>query len=178
LIIWDSLFCRDTVTKTIIANGAFNCPISPSFIESITGLSVVYNSASTGIAGPATYNWDFGDGSFGLGISTNHTYTSQGIYLVKLTVSDTVCKDSTTRLIGVSPNVFTPNGDMIDDVFPLPCSGTAANVYNSTGVLVKTLASGTPSWDGTNNLGGNEPTGLYFVLCAGSSTPVPVTLIR
>ncbi len=34
------------------------------------------------------YNWDFGDGSNGTGISTSHTYTKKGLYTVVLTVKD------------------------------------------------------------------------------------------
>lgn len=38
--------------------------------------------------GAATYNWNFGDGSSGTGVTTSHTYTSNGIYNVILTVTD------------------------------------------------------------------------------------------
>ncbi|UCE36611.1 MAG: PKD domain-containing protein [Thermoplasmata archaeon] len=34
------------------------------------------------------YSWNFGDGSMGYGISTEHTYTKQGIYTATLTVTD------------------------------------------------------------------------------------------
>ena len=39
-------------------------------------------------AGTATYIWDFGDGSTGSGVTTSHTYTSNGVYTVILTVTD------------------------------------------------------------------------------------------
>ncbi len=170
-------YCQDTSILPITVNN-ISCPINASFSETISGLSVALNSTSTGLTPPANYSWNFGDATSGSGSSTSHTYSSQGVYSVTLTVSDTVCSDTTTRIIAVSSNVFTPNGDGIDDVFPLPCSGGAATVYNRSGVQVKTLAVGSPSWDGTNNLGGLEPTGLYFILCANSSSPIPVTLIR
>ena len=35
-----------------------------------------------------SYDWDFGDGTIGTGATVTHTYTEQGIYLVKLTVAD------------------------------------------------------------------------------------------
>ena len=34
------------------------------------------------------YKWDFGDGSNGTGIATNHLYTATGVYTVTLTVAD------------------------------------------------------------------------------------------
>jgi PKD repeat protein len=35
-----------------------------------------------------SYEWDFGDGSLGIGITTNHTYSNIGTYTAILTVTD------------------------------------------------------------------------------------------
>jgi len=35
-----------------------------------------------------SYDWDFGDGNTGLGITTTHTYQESGVFTVKLTVTD------------------------------------------------------------------------------------------
>jgi len=45
-------------------------------------------SASTDNMGIVSYEWDFGDGTTGIGITTTHTYTNPGNYTVTLTVRD------------------------------------------------------------------------------------------
>ncbi len=35
-----------------------------------------------------TYSWDFGDGTSGTGLTTSHTYTTNGVYTATLTVTD------------------------------------------------------------------------------------------
>ena len=42
-----------------------------------------------------SYEWDFGDGTTGEGMNPSHTYVKQGIYSVKLTVTDSKGKQDT-----------------------------------------------------------------------------------
>ncbi|HEX6432035.1 MAG TPA: PKD domain-containing protein, partial [Niastella sp.] len=48
--------------------------------------TVQFTNTSTG-ASTLTYNWDFGDGNSSSAVSPTHTYTTRGIYTVKLTVA-------------------------------------------------------------------------------------------
>jgi len=55
--------------------------------------TVYFNASKTDIetecgTGTATYQWDFGDGSTGTGVTTSHTYTTNGVFTVILTVTD------------------------------------------------------------------------------------------
>ncbi len=67
-----------------------------SFTESAetvyTGESIHFNASgshdSDGSIG--AYNWDFGDGSTGTGVTISHAYTENGSYTVTLTVTDNV----------------------------------------------------------------------------------------
>jgi len=43
---------------------------------------------STSESGIVNYSWDFGDEGTGTGVTTNHTYTDMGIYIIYLTVTD------------------------------------------------------------------------------------------
>ena len=54
--------------------------------------------------GIVSYNWDFGDGSEGSGITASHTYASTGVYNVALTVTDDDGNEIT-----IIDNVFISN---------------------------------------------------------------------
>ncbi|MBD3343767.1 MAG: PKD domain-containing protein, partial [Chitinivibrionales bacterium] len=75
-------------------SGSTNNPPSADFIANPTSgeapLTVTFDgSSSTDPDGDAlTYTWDFGDGATGSGEVVDHTYTTDGVYTVVLTVSD------------------------------------------------------------------------------------------
>lgn len=48
-----------------------------------------------------SYTWDFGDGNFGSGSSTNHTYNNSGIYTVTLTVNTGFTTCSSTQNVTI-----------------------------------------------------------------------------
>jgi gliding motility-associated-like protein len=68
--------------------------------------------------------WDFGDGNSDTtyGPNTEHTYTQWGDYTVTLTLVANGCESSYSILVIIEadlkfPNVITPNGDGVNDVF-------------------------------------------------------------
>ncbi len=68
--------------------------------------------------------WDFGDGATETTTEpeTSHLYTNWGDYTVTLTLWADGCMDSTSVIVFIEadlefPNVITPNGDGINDVF-------------------------------------------------------------
>lgn len=68
------------------------------------------------------YDWDFGDGSTGTGVSPSHTYASDGTFAVTLMVTDddgATGTDTTSALIGTVPNeppVADANGPYVGTV--------------------------------------------------------------
>jgi len=91
---------------------------------------------------------------------------------VKLTITndDFGCTDSRTYTQYIWPellvqNVFTPNGDGINDYFIIDSYGTIKLqifIYSRTGVLVYYTEGTKLIWDGLTETGEKAPTGIYF----------------
>jgi len=63
------------------------------------------------------------------------------------------------------PNVFTPNGDGINDLFQIPGEGLASfqcEIFNRWGVEVAQVSDDNPTWDGKN-----YSEGVYFYTLRG-----------
>lgn len=96
------------------------------------------------------YFWDFGDGKSAQGNNIDHYFDNlrDGYYEVKLKVKNpNGCNEYATKKIWTTNtstnNVFTPNGDGVDDIF---MQGWHIKVYNRNGIL---MYDGTTGWDGT-----------------------------
>ncbi|MDH5544143.1 MAG: PKD domain-containing protein [Gammaproteobacteria bacterium] len=78
------------------------------------------------------YSWDFGDGSTGSGVTPTHTYISDGVFNVTLTVTDDAgdsATASTTATIGLGnqapvANVNGPYSGMVGDAIAFNSSGS------------------------------------------------------
>jgi len=69
-------------------------PSTPSALQSVF-FNASTSSASTGHT-LTTYEWDFGDGSVGSGVSVTHVFTAAGTYTVTLTVTEDSGQKGTT----------------------------------------------------------------------------------
>ena len=84
----------------------------------------------------ASYDWDFGDGSFGTGVNPSHTFTA-GSFFVELTVTDddgetdTVTIEVTTN---VPPNE-APTAAFTTDCTELSCAFDAAGSTDTDGII-------------------------------------------
>jgi len=103
-----------SLTQPITITVTTNIPPVASFTFSPTmvsvGQAVSFDaSASEDPDGTiVSYDWDFGDGTSGSGVSVSHTYTTAGNYLVSLTVTDDQGATGTvTRTVIVSEAVVT-----------------------------------------------------------------------
>ncbi|TCS41611.1 lytic polysaccharide monooxygenase [Reinekea marinisedimentorum] len=91
-----------TATVYITINNTGNSAPVADLIYSKSGLTIsVDGSGSSDAEGDAlSYSWDFGDGSYAIGETSTHTYSTAGSYDVTLTVNDGAL--SGTEVVSVS----------------------------------------------------------------------------
>jgi gliding motility-associated-like protein len=109
------------------------------------------------------YNWEMGDGSFETGTIIQHQYS--GIlnadleYKVTLKATNSLgCTTESIKSVEIAPffpNVFTPNGDGINDLL---LEGLEILIYDRNGIL---LYIGNTGWDGKYK-GKDMDTDTYF----------------
>jgi PKD repeat protein len=81
----------DSVTITVNQTGPPTAVINtvPSPAEGMASFKVYFDAyESTSESGIVSYEWEFGDGDTGDGITTNHTYDTADTYIVYLTITD------------------------------------------------------------------------------------------
>jgi gliding motility-associated-like protein len=146
----------------------------------IAPLNVQFTNLSTNAN---SYIWNYGNGNSQTTISltdttTKTTYTTGGTYLVILTASNTqggnTCTDKDTLTIIVTegysiiiPNIFTPNGDAINDNFMVKTEGVSSLnilIYDRWGLKMFESGSITGAWDGKTAGGKEVPDDTYFYI--------------
>jgi gliding motility-associated-like protein len=161
--------CTNTASGAV-AQGTINAAFSANPTTGIAPLLVTFTDLSTGAA---SYNWTFGDGS-AVSTSTNptNTYTTNGTYTVTLLITSGTCVDTATAIIIVEngltleiPNVFTPNGDGINDLFTILSTGVKEidlQIFNRWGQKLFSFNGPKAAWDGLTDKGAKVPDGTYF----------------
>ena len=131
----------------------------------ITNLDVELRVNVTGGTGDYTYLWNTGETENPININLN-----PGIFSVQITDENMCSIDTVFRIAAFTedcvPNVFTPNGDDVNDVWLLEdaffYSDSEVRVYNRYGKLVfKSFGYALP-WDGKNESGNDVKDGSYF----------------
>ncbi len=159
--------CQNTATVVVTqANVAASFTANPT--TGISPLTVNFTDQSTGAN---TWNWNFGDSNSSNAQNPTNTFNS-GSYTVTLTASTGSCVSTATLLIIVEdgltleiPNVFTPNGDNVNDIFTVKSSGVkeiTLQIFNRWGEKLYEFAGSKASWDGKTPNGGHAPEGTYF----------------
>lgn len=175
-----SVLCKTTSTIAVIispyANAAFTATNNVSVFPQ--NLNVVNTSGSA-----SSYYWSLSNGSTATSTVPSFVVNSPGTYtLTLIAYNGNGCNDTTSSVIVVNdldvvlppsivmPNVFTPNGDGVNDFFfPVMVSFKEMTclVYDRWGVLVYEFSSLTDKWSGENLNGKDANDGTYFYVFTG-----------
>jgi gliding motility-associated-like protein len=119
-----------------------------------------------------TYSWEIGDIGTRTGKRIQVKFPSPDtVYMVKLTVTDNFgCTDSKETSIYVFSvlevqNVFTPNGDNLNDRFEVSSHGSiplSIRIFTRSGTLVFKGEGYTIIWDGRTSWGLELSQGIYY----------------
>lgn len=162
-------------------------PIAAGTVTPSSGtapLTVTFNNQSQNTN---NYYWDFGNGQTQSTNSTNpinQTYSDTGTYTIMLvSYQSPTCSDTIYLTVVVSPpppippippippfgyelpNVFSPNGDDVNDVFSLNAVGmqnVELRITNRWGNVCFEGSGANPGWDGIMPSGNPATEGVYF----------------
>lgn len=164
-----------TVVNDIIPTVSFisnpSSPVNAGQIINFTNTSTV----STGSITSAT--WSFGDGDTAIGNQVNHTYSNVGSFPVVLTVTGSSgCTNTVSVVYQVDavleiPNVFTPNGDGVNDLLKFRYlevfNSNNLTIFNRWGKKVFEQDNYKNDWNG----GGLNDGTYFFILSVPEASP-------
>ena len=178
LTLTDAAGCTtiDSAVVNVIGTGiTANFIFTPAIGFDPLPVQFTNQSAGTGL----TYQWFFGDSETSTITNPNHTFNNSGTdtvdYTVLLVATDVNgCQDTATYKVRVKPssfldhpNVFTPNGDGVNDVFYFNSHNikiTSAGIFNRWGEKVFEWSAPLSGWDGRTASGVPSSDGIYFFI--------------
>jgi gliding motility-associated-like protein len=157
-----------TITDRLVADFTSD-PTSP--VEMANPASEVFFRDKS--IGASSWYWDFGDGKVANTQNPSHRYQAPGKYTVTLRAkNDAGCEGVVTKGPYVVfepelfvPNVFSPNGDGVNDFFVLKYDGDESfhiQIYDRWGVKYFDTHNKTQHWNGQDLNGQAAAEGTYF----------------
>ena len=189
--------CVKTFTQPITVGADPKAQFTHTKRISCEGMNVQFNNTSQNATG---WMWNFGDGTSSILQNPSHIYPHNGTYTVTLTAVSPPCKDVVTAVVTIGTlseninvaNVFTPNGDGINDCFkPVFLAATGdtltrcidMEIFDRWGVKVYESSPGHTDpvcWDGNtmHNAKAKDGTYYYIIKFGESTYKGYVTLLR
>ncbi|HYG51975.1 MAG TPA: gliding motility-associated C-terminal domain-containing protein, partial [Flavobacteriales bacterium] len=162
--------CTDNNTITVDSPA----PVLASFTATpqvgLSPLNVLFTNTSSGATG---YVWDLVIDTV-FTTNASGTYVDEGIYTITLYVLNGVCADTATVNIEVILpsalevyNVFSPNGDGVNDTFIttwINLKEFSIKIFNRWGQLMFESNDQNKGWDGKDMDGKNVTDGTYYYI--------------
>ena len=173
LVVTDLNQCVSATPATYTINGS--SPVLAAFTSSsVSGTAPLNVTFTNGSIGATEYIWSFGNGSGASVLNPTTTYTSQGDFLVILQATNSGCSDTASITINIDqplvliiPNVFSPNGDNINDDFFISGAGLVSvncDIFNRWGQRIFTIDSVDDKWSGKMQNSNEAVEGTYYYL--------------
>ncbi|SFE41281.1 gliding motility-associated C-terminal domain-containing protein [Chitinophaga sp. CF118] len=172
--------CYDTLVKTALLTVVAQ-PVASFTSQPGTNIPIEYKNATFNFTNTSqnavTYKWDFGDGNTSTDANPEYKWELPGNYWVTLFATNSLgCVDTIGHgwykvipdLVLDIPNVFSPNGDGINDRWNLDGlkarPGCLVEVYNRWGQTVYRSEGYILGWDGTRQGKLVSPGTYYYVI--------------
>ena len=152
--------CKDSVTKQVVVNAK---PDAGFTADQVVSCRAPFTVLFTAAQGGNTYSWTFGDGGTATTQTPSHTYTSPGVYSVRLIVkNNNGCADTLTRTnyITIKLPVITVAG--LPRTGCLPLTITPSATVTSSEPIVTWL------WDFGNGATSTSATPTYTYTLPGT----------
>jgi len=182
IIVTNTLNGCSSVAEVNVVNGTLNADFELQPEKGQAPLLVTfYNNSSSSLGSSSvTSYWNFANNTTSVTNSSNlsptTTYSLPGTYKVTMFATKGTCVDTMTKYIEVEipstmqvPNVFTPNGDDVNDLFFLKSTNLeeiSIMIFDRWGRKVYDLVSetGNIAWDGKTSAGKEVADGTYFYI--------------
>lgn len=157
--------CAAALATDVVDLIGTNAAFTADKLTGVKPLDVTFTNLSTGAI---SYKWDFGNSDTSDIASPNYKYIDPGMFNVILTsTAGPNCIDTASVSIHVDntsifviPNVFSPDGDGVNDVFNIKVQAIQdfeCRIYNRWGKKVYEWSDENAGWNGEN-----YPQGVYF----------------
>jgi len=162
---------KDSSKKIITVIQSATALFATSVMTTGVPQSVSFTNASTNA--PNGFVWNFGDNGTSIQTNPTHSFATAAAYTVTLIAyGNHGCNDTTSSPLIISdtagltmPNVFTPNGDGVNDVFAPNAHGLKTldcTIYDRWGAKVIDMDINLEYWDGYTTSGMACTAGTYF----------------
>jgi gliding motility-associated-like protein len=164
--------CSNTATVTVNSTPGPIASFSANPASGIAPLTVDFTNNSQNAN---TYSWTFGNGNTASTMDASNIYNIPGTYTAILTASaNGTCPDydSLTVIVLenftiVIPNIFTPNGDGINELYKITVTGEQefdAQIFDRWGIKMTEWTSSSGGWDGKNKGSKEAADGTYYYI--------------